>query len=146
MGGGIGQLSAGMRAMREGGSVVCRERRVASGASAVACPGAQPAAATPARAPAGHHSSTCGPAGHHSSTHAPASHHPSTRPPARRLSPELAALLGLRGLHSLPFVMQALWAYCKRHRLHDVSQEGGVGVGGGCLLLFESRASLCCLH
>lgn len=106
MGGGTGQLSAGMRAMREGRSVVCRERRVASGASAVARPGAQPAAATPARAPAGHH--------------------PSARPPACRLSPELAALLGLRGLHSLPFVMQALWAYCKRHRLHDVSQEGGV--------------------
>lgn len=45
------------------------------------------------------------------------------RPQLYRLSPELAALLGLRGLHSLPFVMQALWAYCKRHRLHDAATE-----------------------
>lgn len=37
-----------------------------------------------------------------------------------RLSDALAALVGVDGLASLPFVLQMLWGYVKRNRLFDV--------------------------
>ncbi|RMZ57585.1 hypothetical protein APUTEX25_001785, partial [Auxenochlorella protothecoides] len=36
-------------------------------------------------------------------------------------SPALASLLGLQGLHSLPFVLQMLWGYIKQHNLFESS-------------------------
>lgn len=44
-------------------------------------------------------------------------------------SPALASLLGLQGLHSLPFVLQMLWGYIKQHNLFEVRMSvsrGGV--------------------
>ena len=50
------------------------------------------------------------------------------QPAQWRLSPALAEALSLRGgaTHSLPFVMQMLWAYIKAQQLYEV----GGWVGG----------------
>lgn len=41
-------------------------------------------------------------------------------PPLYKPSPALATLLGLEGLHSLPYILQMLWGYVKKHRLFEV--------------------------
>jgi hypothetical protein len=42
------------------------------------------------------------------------------QPAQYRLSKALQAALGLRGLHSMPFVMQMLWGYIKAKQLYEV--------------------------
>lgn len=43
------------------------------------------------------------------------------QPAQYRLSQALQAALGLRGLHSMPFVMQMLWGYIKAKQLYEVT-------------------------
>ncbi|KAL4425736.1 hypothetical protein ABPG75_009752 [Micractinium tetrahymenae] len=50
------------------------------------------------------------------------------QPAQWRLSPALAAALGLRGLHSLPYVMQALWGYIKAKQLFEPTERGPVTI------------------
>ena len=47
------------------------------------------------------------------------------QPAQWRLSGALAAALGLRGLHSSPFVMQMLWGYIKAKQLYEVGGWAG---------------------
>lgn len=42
------------------------------------------------------------------------------QPSQWRLSPALAGALGLKGQHSVPFVMQMLWGYIKAKQLYEV--------------------------
>ena len=44
-------------------------------------------------------------------------------PPLYRPSPALASLLGLEGLHSLPYILQMLWGYVKKRRLFEVGDD-----------------------
>ncbi|GAB4817018.1 hypothetical protein N2152v2_004064 [Parachlorella kessleri] len=46
------------------------------------------------------------------------------QPQQYSVSPPLSSLLGLSGLHSLPFIMQLLWGYIKKHGLYQSGQEG----------------------
>ncbi|PSC67860.1 SWI SNF complex component SNF12-like protein [Micractinium conductrix] len=50
------------------------------------------------------------------------------QPAQWRLSPQLNAALGLKGLHSLPYVMQMLWGYIKAKQLYEPSDRGSVAV------------------
>ncbi|EFN57724.1 hypothetical protein CHLNCDRAFT_57254 [Chlorella variabilis] len=50
------------------------------------------------------------------------------QPVQYRLSSALAGALALRGLHSMPFVMQMLWGYIKAKQLYEPSDKGSVCV------------------
>ncbi len=47
------------------------------------------------------------------------------QPSQWRLSPALAGALGIKGHHSVPFVMQMLWGYIKAKQLYEVGAWGG---------------------
>ncbi|KAI3438625.1 hypothetical protein D9Q98_001047 [Chlorella vulgaris] len=50
------------------------------------------------------------------------------QPAQYRLSAALAGVLGLKGLHSVAFVMQMLWGYIKANSLYEPSEKGIVTV------------------
>ena len=64
------------------------------------------------------------------------------QPAQWRLSGALAAALGLRGLHSSPFVMQMLWGYIKAKQLYEVSQQGGREGGWVCAVFLREACKL----
>lgn len=44
------------------------------------------------------------------------------QPQQYSVSPPLSTLLGLTGLHSMPYIMEQMWAYVKQHGLYQVKQ------------------------
>ncbi|KAI7844319.1 hypothetical protein COHA_002117 [Chlorella ohadii] len=50
------------------------------------------------------------------------------QPSQWRLSPALAGALGIKGHHSVPFVMQMLWGYIKAKQLYEPSDKGAVSI------------------
>jgi SWI/SNF-related matrix-associated actin-dependent regulator of chromatin subfamily D len=50
------------------------------------------------------------------------------QPSQWRLSHALAGALGLKGHHSVPFVMQMLWGYIKAKQLYEPSDKGSVSI------------------